>query len=327
MRISLLYLVCVISLALSLPATGYAEVIALVGEVPITSFELTRQTEKIMPFNVSYHGTVTDEKKQEVTAKALDDLIVRAYKINYAKSLKLAVEPGAVDKQLDAIKSRYSAEGDFQRAVKEETVRGLRDSIERALLEKIAEKKAVGAKVAVSDQDIRTFYDENKQMYFKSRQYRASHIFIKVEPTADEATHKQLLEKAQGLEKRAKAGEDFYNLAYYNSDDRTSYVGGDIGVFHEGQAGQELEDAMKKMEVGDISDVVESRYGFHIIKLTQRIEPRQMEFEDARPNIRALLEKNQRDALYQEWLENLKVTYPVKKMGSAAQVDDKPKSS
>lgn len=291
-------------------------VVAKVGEVPVTSFEVERRATRIIPFNSSFHGGISAEKKEEVREEALSDLILRAYKICYGISLKIKVPEDQVNDKIEKIKAKFKTPEQLAAATDKETLVGLKESITRGLLADISENVAVESKISVSDKQVLEYYEENKHMYFQPQQYRASHIFIKVDPSADEITRAELYAKAEGLEKQAKAGENFYNLAYYNSDDSNSYVGGDIGVFHEGQAGKPLENALKKMEVGDISGVVESLHGLHIIKLTQKDEPRQKEFEEVRPKIRSMLEKKQREVLYEEWIQNLKATYKVVRFDS-----------
>jgi len=115
--------------------------------------------------------------------------------------------------------------------------------------------------------------------------------------------------KALGLAEQAKAGEDFYNLAYYNSDDRTKMVGGDIGYFHTGQIAKEIEDAIVDLKPGEIAGPVETREGFNIIKLTELNPPKQLLFEEVKVKIRQRQEKKKYDALYAEWMAGLKKRY------------------
>ena len=116
--------------------------------------------------------------------------------------------------------------------------------------------------------------------------------------------------RAQELAERARAGEEFYDLAYFNSDDKRRFVGGDLGTFHEGQTVKAFEDAVIKMQPGEISDPVRTRFGYHIIKLTAVEEARQMRFDEMEDKIRADLEQKQRDALLENWVNELREKYP-----------------
>jgi parvulin-like peptidyl-prolyl isomerase len=89
-------------------------------------------------------------------------------------------------------------------------------------------------------------------------------------------------------------------------------VGGDLGFFHEGQTVPEFEDALNKMKAGEISEPIKSRYGWHIIKLVELNEMRQLEFEETKDKIRKKLEKIAKDRLVNSWMSELKGKYPVK---------------
>ena len=102
---------------------------------------------------------------------------------------------------------------------------------------------------------------------------------VKVDPaeTAEEKEAKK--QRAEKLLERAKAGEDFFNLAYYESDDRSKYVGGSLGSFHAGQTVAEFDSVIQKMKAGEIAGPVRTLYGYHIIKLDDVQEARQLTFE------------------------------------------------
>lgn len=302
---------------LLLPVAVFAQdegMVARVGGVPITTFELQRQINQIMPMRVGFHGGVSAEKINEIKQDALNTLIERGYKVKYAIDHEISAPVTRVDEQLKKIKSNFKSTEDFQTAVSAETEAGLRGAIYRQLLAEEAEKSAVSDKITVSDADVRAYYDQNKQMFFMPQQYRASHILIKVDPASNQEERKVLQQKAEELLKRAKDGEDFFDLAYFNSDDRTKYVGGDLGMFHDGQTEKPFEDALKTLKVGEISDLVKTRYGFHIIKLTQVNEPRQLAFDEMRHKLKTRLEKEQHDELYAAWMDELKQKYPLEKL-------------
>ncbi len=305
-------------LLLVLPAQLFAatlddNVVARVGGVPITAFELQRQINKVMPLRVSFHGGVSAEKINEIKQEALNDLIERAYKAKYAIDNEISVPPSMIDEQIEKVRAGFKTKKEFKAAVAAETLTGLRAAIYRQFLADKAEESAVESKVLASDEEIAKYYAEKKHTFFMPRQFRASHIMIKVDPASNKEERAVLDKKASDVLARAQQGEDFFDLAYYNSDDRTKYVGGDLGMFHEGQTEKPFEEALLKLKVGDISDLVKTRFGFHIIKLTQVNEPRQLSFDEVRLKIKATLEKNRRDQVYAEWLASLKQKYAVER--------------
>ncbi len=292
-------------------ATVDDNVLARVGDVPITAFELQRQIDRVMPLRVSFHGGVSAEKINEIKQEAMEDLIERAYKVKYAIDNEISVPASLLDDQMKKVRARFKTKKEFKAAVGAETVAGLRAALYRRYLAKKAEEVAVTLKAQASDEEIRKYYAEKKHTFSMPKQFRASHILIKVDPASNKEEREILHKKAEEILARAQKGEDFFDLAYYNSDDRTKFVGGDLGMFHEGQTEKSFEGALLKMKVGDVSDLVQTRHGFHIIKLTQVNEPRQMSFEEVRSKIKSTLEKERRDQIYSEWLESLKQKYKV----------------
>lgn len=310
-------------LAFSFPAaTGLAAVddlIARVGEVPISAFDLSVQVQRKIPSQVSFHGRIAPEKIAAITDQALAQLIDQAYWVNWAREQKISLSQDEVDQAMKPLLGQVSSLEALKEKVGEKPYNDIRALIYREVLARKAEEKALAAEVQVSDEAVKAYYEENKKRFFRPRQFRASHILIKVDPAADAEQKKALEEKAENLLAQARAGENFHDLAYFNSDDRSKFVGGDLGYFHEGQAVEEFEEAMLKLEPGEISDLVRTRYGYHIIRLVERNEPRQLSFEEMAPKIRAQLEEEQKAAAREKWMEKLRASYPLARYdGSAA---------
>jgi peptidyl-prolyl cis-trans isomerase C len=141
----------------------------------------------------------------------------------------------------------------------------------------------------VTEADAKKFYDENSQYFEKPEQVRASHILIKVEKDATDEQKAAAKEKIEGLLKRAKAGEDFAVLAKEYTEDPGSKENGGEYTFPRGQMAKPFEDAAFGLEVGQISDVVETQYGYHIIKLSEKIEASKASFEEAKEKIMQFL--------------------------------------
>jgi parvulin-like peptidyl-prolyl isomerase len=263
---------------------------------------------------VAFHVGVSQEKLAQIEKEAFDKLIEQAFKVRYALDEELRVDGAVVEEKFKQLRARFKTEKELLTALGEEGADGYKASLYRQLLAAEAEKVAVDQRVAVTDEQVRAYYDERRATYKRPRQFKASQILVKVDPASNKEEREALLAKAQGLLAQARAGEDFYNLAYYNSDDRSKYVGGDLGYFHEGQTVKEFEEALKQLKPGEISEPIRTMYGYHIVKLFENNDPRQLEFEEVRDKIRKTLEKDVREALYGEWMAALRERYPVKKL-------------
>ena len=144
----------------------------------------------------------------------------------------------------------------------------------------------------ISDDEIKKYYEDNKKEYYKD-EVRASHILIstldKDNKPLSEAKKKEAKKKAEDILKRAKDGEEFAALAKENSDDPGSgSQGGDLGFFGKGKMVPEFEEAAFSLKVNEISDIVESEFGYHIIRVTDKVDE-QVPLEEVKNEINTLL--------------------------------------
>ncbi len=149
-------------------------------------------------------------------------------------------------------------------------------------------------RVHVSDKEIMDYYSAHKSEFEDPVRYRASHIMVKTE---DEA--KQVLEKL-------KAGADFAEVAKTSSIDSSKDKGGDIGYFAKGDLIPEFEAAAMKMEKGDISGIVKSPLGYHIIKLTDKKDARVKDLGEVREKITQQLSDEKKKAAFDAFVKELK---------------------
>lgn len=142
----------------------------------------------------------------------------------------------------------------------------------KILVAKLIENQ-VRKKTSVSDDEIKAYYEAHKDEFATPLQLQASHILVDTESQA-----KEILQKLAD-------GADFAQLAKQYSKDPSKEKGGDIGYFRRGQLIPEFENACFALEVGNISDIVKTQFGYHIIRLTDRVEPRIRESTEVKDEI------------------------------------------
>jgi peptidyl-prolyl cis-trans isomerase D len=145
------------------------------------------------------------------------------------------------------------------------------------------------AEVKVTDDELRQYFEQHKDEYTLPERVKAQHILFKTQGKSPEEIEK-IKEKARGILDRAKKGEDFSGLAKQFSEDTTASSGGDLGDFGRGQIPPELERVAFSLGAGAISDLVQTQFGIHIIKVNEKQERRERPFEDLKEAVRPIVE-------------------------------------
>ncbi|MDM7919636.1 MAG: SurA N-terminal domain-containing protein, partial [Methanosarcina sp.] len=145
--------------------------------------------------------------------------------------------------------------------------------------------------VTLEEDDLKTYYEDNIEMFTQQKQVKASHILFKTAPEATPEEIKNIEEKAASVLERAKKGEDFAALATEFSEDSSKSKGGDLGYFTQGRMPKEFEDAAFKLEPGQISDLVKTTYGYHIIKVEDKKEKAVKTYDEAKAQIDSILRR------------------------------------
>jgi peptidyl-prolyl cis-trans isomerase C len=160
------------------------------------------------------------------------------------------------------------------------------------LLSKELMKREVLEKITITEEDKRSYYTANSEGYSVPETVRARHILIRVPADAEEKEKEELKKKAEAVLEKVRSGDDFERLASENSDDSGSkQKGGDVGFFPRGRMVKPFEDAAFSLKEGEVSGLVETKFGFHIIRVEERKEAQIKPFEEVKEEIQATLKK------------------------------------
>jgi len=265
-----------------------------------------------------------EQLKNQIRTEALEKMIVEKLleqEIGKAKIvvteqdvIKHLIETGARQRPpltLEDIKALIQAQGKDFEEVKKEIRQNPGMKYQKLI------NRAFEGKVKITKEDAQKYYDENKTKFATPEQVRASHILIKIasDPNTDPNMAKTAANaKAKGLLKQIKEGADFATIAKANSSCPTAKKGGDLDYFGRGKMVPPFDKAAFALKVGQVSDVVETRFGFHIIRLTDRKEAKVTPFEEAEKDIMFNLEQEKKQQLAEEYIESLKkkasIVYP-----------------
>lgn len=298
-----------VSAAASPAAVPLQGPVARVNGVSIDAIEL-RRIEKDM----LQGQTVPSEQQAALDKQALTRLI--SVELLYQAAAKLEFKD--LDKEVDAklaqAKARFKDEQEFKKAIKnfEMDEKELREYTRRELLISHYIETTFVPKVTVSEAEIRAFYDKNPEKFKRDETVKASHILIGVDSKATAEDKKKAREKAEKLRKELAGGADFATLAKANSTDSGSKQnGGDLGYFGKGRMMPAFEKAAFALKPGEISDIVETPYGYHIIKLTDKKPAVTIDFKDVKAKIEDFLKGQKVNEAVQKYLEDTKKTAKI----------------
>ncbi len=248
-----------------------------------------------------------EEKKEAYLAKVGDSVITQA---DFEREIKTL--PEFVQKMFEGTSGRERFLDELikkELLYKEALKKGLNkdpeyikkvEDFKKITLVGLLLQREIESKVKVSDQEIKDYYEKNKEKFAPVAQIRISQILVKTEKEAE-----QILEKL-------RKGENFAQIAKKSSIDTVSAKnGGDMGFLSKGQMDPELEAAALKLRIGEISEPVKTKSGYHIIKVTDKKSGPVVDFEKVKNLISQNLMAEKQKDVFDSYIEGLRKTYKV----------------
>ncbi len=258
------------------------DVLARVNGEPVRKVEFDRVVRNIELGN----GPIPADRRDEVLRGVLDQLITYTVMSQEAKTQNVTVTDTDVDSRIKQMRGTTS-DDEFKKALAARgmSVEQLRsDARTQLTIEKMMEAQIANTGAA-TEVDARAFYDNNPDKFKQAATVRASHILLKVPENAPEAEKTKARTQIEGILKRARSGEDFAALAKQYSQDGSSAQGGDLGHFERERMVPPFSQAAFALQPGQLSDVVATQFGFHIIKVTDRKPPSAVPYEQVSARI------------------------------------------
>ena len=292
--LSITFLVIVLFLSVAISAEPAAEKIATVNGTVITKNEYDRELARYKERITAQGAKINDSDMPAIKTQVIENIVGMLLMYQDATAKGITADQAAIDNQWKQLKSQYPDEQKFQDALKQLNVteESIKEQIKRGLTLQKFIKENFYDKVSITDSEVKAFYDNNPDKFNKPEAIRASHILITVKPDADEAQKKAARAEIEKIQARIKAGEDFAKLAKENSKDPGSKEnGGDLGFFTKGQMVKPFEDAAFALKPGMVSDIVETQFGYHIIKVTDRKAAGKYSLDEIKTKLQAFLEE------------------------------------
>jgi len=232
------------------------------------------------------------ESEEELDSEIIKGLVDQELLLQESKRRGVEISREEVDAEFDEFGARFPDEETLQANIAEMgyTEETLKGQIEKYLYITTFVEEMVTREIPVSEEEIRTFYDENPQHFTQPEQIQASHILLTFGEEAGR-TREEAEELARSLIARLEEGADFAELAANNSEGPSAERGGDLGPFGRGQMVQEFEEVAFALEAGEISGIVETKFGLHIIKVTDKTEEQVVSLDMVSPTIESHLKQ------------------------------------
>jgi len=283
----------------------------------------------------------TDEKIKEIKQKILDQMIDEKLIIQKAKEKNIKVSKRELEQGIQQIKSRFKSEDEFRKELQKEnlTEKKFEKRIEEQLMaiklidlevkskitppeeEEIKQlynkimdfinKKTKPSSLSEEDKEIETLAGLIQRKY--SELVRARHILIRSSKNDSMKNQTEAKKKAEMVLKKIKDGSDFAELAKEYSDDPGSRErGGDLGYFARGDMVPEFEKVAFSLQVGEVSNIIQTEFGFHIIKVEEKRAAKKISYEELKNDLTDFLLSKKAEKKYSDWLKELRSKATIK---------------
>jgi parvulin-like peptidyl-prolyl isomerase len=299
------------------------KVVAQVNGVSLNSEVLQREFFALRFQSKQRGREIKLDEEIKIARELLKSMVARELVVQKATSLGIAITEEQVNLQLKNIEEQFPNHTAFITALafQHMGVEALREKIQRTLLEDELMRREIAPNVEVNEEEVQQYYDANRASFTKPVLYRLSHIHIatlspsgKFDDEASKSKAERLIkkvneeakEKINSILEKVKAGEDFATLAkHFSEDEATKDKGGLLGDLHPDGTVPEISKEMQTLNEGQTSGVIQTQFGYHILKLDEIIPSQLVPFSASKTDIMNLLLKTKTQNLFTTYVEGL----------------------
>tara|TARA_Y100001960_G_scaffold272744_1_gene300508 strand:+ start:118 stop:1401 length:1284 start_codon:yes stop_codon:yes gene_type:complete len=258
---------------------------------------------------------ILDDENQFLR-EALEMMIDEKLQLQQGKKMGFVVDDITVDAAIKNIEMKNSLEeGQLEIMLESEgkSIEAYKNNIRDQILVSKITRFEMGSRVSVSKRKIEKYYHDNQNEFWESGRVRVKHILLLLEKGASEITKKKKNKQIKKILVELKEGKDFAEAAKEYSEDVSASMGGDVGFVEKGQMVTKFEKAVYGLKEGEISDVVETEYGYHIIKAEKIQKGRTLPFKEVEIKIKNILVKGKQKSAYEVWMSELRESAFIEK--------------
>ena len=284
-------------------------VVAVVNQEIITLSEVEKWTNPLKHEIVTGDRLEKHERMETLCRQVLEKLIEEKLVDQEVKKSGIKVSSKEIEATLEEVKRRNAVtqEGLITALTNEGlTLETYKKQIEKGLQRQKLVHWSVKVEAKAGEDELKDFYKRNIDRYPTNETYRASHILFIIPKEATPEATGEIRKKAQKVLEKIKGGEDFGEMALLYSEDASSKNRGDLGDFKRGELVPAFERAALRLKVGEVSEIVRTDYGFHIIKLLDRKGMEPLPFEEVKEKVRADYYENEMEKAFRQYITTLK---------------------
>ena len=265
---------------------------------------------------------LTDSQLSAMKQETLDRMIDRELLYQESQKKGFKIDTAALDEEF---KKRFPDEAKFKQMLSsmELTEAAMKSQFARGRAIQSFIDKEFSEKTTVSEEEIKGYYDSHPELFKQPEQVRASHILIKVDSQADASQKTEARKKLEEIQEKLKKGEDFSALATASSQCPSNSRGGDLGYFGRGQMVQPFEETAFSLKPGEVSDIVETQFGYHLIKVVDKKAAGTTPYKDAKGQIEQRLKREKVQKEVSSYVAKLKEEAKVERFLKEAPSDEK----
>ncbi len=301
------------------PQAPGKEIVARVNGQPIYASDLNLGVTRLQQKGTFADLSEKPKSEEQLSEEALQVLIENELLFQEAQRRGFSAAQEAVEQEMAAIAGQFPGPASFEKALAQMNVsrEDLRRDLERAQTVERMVESAIEPGIGVSPEEARAYYDANPQLFTDPERIHLKHVLLRVEPSTTEEQKAKMRQTLEGLRARALAGESFETLADQYSQDLRAGKGGDLGYVTRGQLARDFEQAVFALQSGQLSGVVSSPYGYHLLKAVDHQPASLVSFERVKVSLAGFLHRSRVDeavtALARELREKAKISLPKKR--------------
>ena len=286
-------------------------VAAVVDEDAITQSELDVYLRPIYEqMKQEYKGEQLMRQLQDVRRKLLSQMIEDRLVYHAAKQRGIEATDSDIENQMVEFKKRFSNETALEDALQQEglTLSSLKDRLKRGVMVHRLHEMEVRSKVVVSPLELQNYYQEHLSEFVEPEQVKARFMTLKKNAQSREKGLKdeEAFTKLKELRRPVLSAEDFTAVAKENSEDSQAAQGGLNAWIVKGSMIPALDEALFKLKLGEVSDIIETPMGYHFFRLEEKKQGKHRNFEEARDDIFQQLYHEKAKERFNSWMEELK---------------------